>query len=166
MDREKLVTDNLDLVHMMLRKYRIPKGYDYDDMFQEGCIGLCMASKEFDPTKGYKFSTIATTCIVTRFFKIFRAQSTAKRTGICISIYMPIVEDDTLELLDTIPDHIATYPEEEVIASETLNMLVEADEELVSFRLNGMTQVDIGQALGISQVHVSRKLKKLRDLVV
>lgn len=35
MNYEKMVTDNLGLAHMMVRKYPLPKGYDYEDMYQE-----------------------------------------------------------------------------------------------------------------------------------
>lgn len=49
---------NLGLVHYVARKY-VGRGLDYDDIFQEGCIGLLTAIKRFDWERGNKFSTMA-----------------------------------------------------------------------------------------------------------
>ncbi|MEU6086694.1 sigma-70 family RNA polymerase sigma factor [Streptomyces sp. NPDC047085] len=57
--RDCLVVHNLRLVHSLIRPY-LEQGLDYDDLFQHGCLGLMKASRKFDPSKGYKFSTYAT----------------------------------------------------------------------------------------------------------
>lgn len=163
MNYEKMVADNLGLAHMMVRKYPLPRGYDYEDMYQEACIAIYMAAKEFDPAKGFKFSTIATRHIAERFYRIFRSQNADKRTGICISIFSPTT--DNLELIDMISNDSAINPMNEAIASETLETLLEADEKLVMLKLEGMTQAEIGKEIGCYQVYVSRKLRKLKALV-
>ncbi len=56
--REKLVFHNLPLVHAICRRYP-PETVEYDDIFQEGCIGLLQALQGYDPGKGAKFSTYA-----------------------------------------------------------------------------------------------------------
>jgi RNA polymerase sporulation-specific sigma factor len=162
-DEEQLVNDNLNLVHMILRKYRVPRGYEYEDMYQEGCFGLCKAAKLYDPTKGYKFSTLATRVIENIYFKIFREQSTAKRTGMCVSIHTITIDD--LEIIDMIVDE-KTDTESEAIANDALNTLLDADKELITLRLDGMTQAEIGKRLGFAQSIIGRKLKKLEKLVV
>jgi RNA polymerase sigma factor (sigma-70 family) len=160
----ELVKDNLKLVHLLLRKYKIPRGCEYEDMFQEGCIGLYDAAKTYDPSSGYKFSTLATTCIMNRFLKTSRYYNVAKRTGKCISLFTPTI--DEAELLDMLPNTKATDPVGEAIAKETYKILMEADELLVTLRLSGMTQADVAEKLGVNQVMVNRKLKKLKSLVV
>lgn len=161
MNYEKMIADNLGLAHMMVRKYPLPKGYEYEDMYQEACIAIFTAAKEFDPAKGFKFSTIASKHIANCFYKIFRSQNADKRTGICISIFSPTT--DNLELIDMISNEVDL--EDEVIASETLDTLLEADKNLVMLKLEGKTQVEIGKEIGCSQVHVMRKLRKLKALV-
>ncbi len=56
--RDELFSLNLPLVHSMVN--RVSQGReDFDDLFQEGCLGLLKALQGFDPEKGTAFSTYA-----------------------------------------------------------------------------------------------------------
>lgn len=55
---EKLIERNFGLVRSQANKF-LGRGLDYDDLFQEGCIGLMNAIKKFDISKGFTFSTFA-----------------------------------------------------------------------------------------------------------
>ncbi len=59
---EKLCNSNLRLVFSVARKYSSNKKHNMalEDLLQEGCTGLMTAAKNFDATKGFKFSTYAT----------------------------------------------------------------------------------------------------------
>ncbi|MBA2946496.1 sigma-70 family RNA polymerase sigma factor [Streptomyces sp. PSKA28] len=57
--RDCLVLHNQRLVHKLVPRY-LDQGLDYDDLFQNGVLGLMRAARKFDPTKGFKFSTYAT----------------------------------------------------------------------------------------------------------
>lgn len=64
-DRKSLVEDNLKLVHNVIHKQlKIPKGADYEDYFQVGCLGLVKAAMYFKPELGYSFSTYAVPMIL------------------------------------------------------------------------------------------------------
>jgi RNA polymerase primary sigma factor len=54
--REALINNHLGLVHLVAKKYW---GMPYEDLVQEGCIGLLVAIERFDPERGYRFSTYA-----------------------------------------------------------------------------------------------------------
>lgn len=57
--REKIILSNVDLVHSIAHKYTVSERYAYDDLFQQGMIGLINAANTFDDNKGVKFATYA-----------------------------------------------------------------------------------------------------------
>lgn len=70
-DRDKMITDNIGLVHAVANRFR-GRGADYDDLFQSGCVGLVKAVDNFDESKGFAFSTYAVPVIMGEIRRIFR----------------------------------------------------------------------------------------------
>ncbi len=69
--QETLVLHNLGLVRSMTNRFN-NRGYDKEDLFQLGCIGLIKAIKKFDISYGVRFSTYAVPMIVGEIKRFLR----------------------------------------------------------------------------------------------
>ena len=79
--KERMVTANLRLVVSWAKRYQ-NKGVSFDDLVQDGNLGLIRAVEKYDPSTGYRFSTYATWWIRQGLSKaITDKSSTIRRAG-------------------------------------------------------------------------------------
>jgi len=79
-DREaqnKVYQANLGLVYMVLERFK-NSNYEYEDLFQIGCIGLLKSIKRFDASFNVKFSTYAVPMIIGEIKKFMRDDGMVK----------------------------------------------------------------------------------------
>ena len=69
-NRDKLVEDNLGLVHSCCQKFK-NRGIEYDDLFSSGCMGLIKAIDNFNPDYGLQLSTYAVPVISGEIKQLF-----------------------------------------------------------------------------------------------
>lgn len=69
--RERLVNCNLRLVFNLIQRF-IGRGYEMEDLFQIGTIGLMKAIDKFDPSYDVKFSTYAVPMIIGEIRRFLR----------------------------------------------------------------------------------------------
>lgn len=82
--RQRVIESNLRLAISIAKKY-LYRGVAFEDLIQEGNLGLEIAAGKFDPTRGYKFSTYATFWIKQRIRRAIAEQSRTVRLPIHIT---------------------------------------------------------------------------------
>lgn len=69
--KAKLVSHNLGLVKSVLKRF-LNRGYDAEDLYQIGCMGLVKAIQKFDTSFDVKFSTYAVPMIMGEIRRFLR----------------------------------------------------------------------------------------------
>ena len=72
---ELLIAANLKLVVSQVKKYIRRGGIEFDDALQEGNIGLMTAVEQFDPSRGFRFSTYAVPWINQKISRAVKTKS-------------------------------------------------------------------------------------------
>ncbi|WP_164486820.1 sigma-70 family RNA polymerase sigma factor [Pseudomonas orientalis] len=141
--RERMILSNLRLVLSIAKKYRWSE-LPFDDLVQEGNIGLMKAVERFDWRKGFRFSTYATWWIRQH---ISRAISNTERT-IRIPVHMQDLARGTLHERDEFEAKIgraetdAETSRRTGIALDKLKLLLTVSEKVSSLdvQLEGTSQ--------------------------
>lgn len=200
---KEVIIKNSNLIYSIANKFNYS---DIDDLFQVGCIGMMEAYKNFDESRGVKFTTFSYPYIlgkITEFIrenhtvKLSRDMARAKRKLEKVKIYLsqelmkePTNEEisnylniplenvnilmnykgeglsldefylDDLSLYDVIgSDH--NY-DNLIFLKQQFESLEEPERTIMYYRyFEDMTQSEVADSLGLSQVNVSRKEKKV-----
>lgn len=209
-NREKLIEENLGLVHACANKFR-GRGTEYDDLFQAGCVGLIKAADGFDPSRGFAFSTYAVPVILGEIKRIFRDGGAVKvsrslkekgrvllhekekmayetgteptisalaerlgweveETAQVINAALPPVsltqDDESGGGQIDVPVDNENEMFERLDLSRVIDTLNERDREIIEWRyFRCATQSVTAKQLGMSQVQVSRREKKILTLL-
>lgn len=75
--KEKIVEQNFNLVRSIVHRFT-NRGYEWDDLFQIGCIGLIKAIERFDLAFSVKFSTYAVPMIIGEIRRFIRDDNPVK----------------------------------------------------------------------------------------
>lgn len=210
-----LVRNNIGLVSTIVKKF-LNRGYEYEDLFQIGCIGLIKAIRNFNTDFNVRFSTYAVPMIMGEIKRFIRddglikvsrnLKETAKKVKqvkekltkeygrdvtiseiaqeMCItsedvlmsleSMYTPeylyevIHQDDgsPVLLIDKIGEDkdYGNDVIDKVALKDLVNSLEPKARQVIILRyFKDLTQSQISEILGISQVQVSRIEKKVLE---
>lgn len=206
--RDKLVEDNLGLVHSCCKRFK-GRGIEYDDLFSAGCIGLVKAVDNFDGDRGYQLSTYAVPVILGEIKRLFRDGGTVKVSRslkelamkvtrlnnaymremgteltiqqladrLCVEPYkisealnaarIPLsltcnYDDQEGDQIDIPVESVEENMAEKMSLQQVVEELEEKDRDLIVLRYyKHKTQTQTAQQLGMTQVQVSRREKKI-----
>jgi RNA polymerase primary sigma factor len=143
--KRRLIESNMRLVINIAKTYR-NKAIPFEDLIQEGAIGLMQATERFDPSRGFRFSTYATHWIRQAIGRAIDNKSKAIRLPAHISQSLRRVERERLRLAketgaEPSADQIA---EAMGITTKKLMSIVQASQEMLSLDMtvgdsSGMT---------------------------
>ena len=164
MDTVKLYEENEKLAYFIANKWR-SKVYpsNMEDLYQEAKIALWAASKSYNPDKGIKFSTYVTNCINHKIINFMQRKIPQIQPEQEISLFTQLLDADYEFTFENVLESNMDI-ENDIFTKQILDE-VKNDEILKLRYLDGYTQKQVGEMLGISQMSVSRMIrKKIADI--
>lgn len=175
--------DNIAMETLLLRYKKMVKrkasrmfiaGGDFEDVIQEGMIGLFKAVREYNPDKKVAFSSFAVYCVLSQITDAVRTASRAKHSALNLSISIQGLsldeEEDPFNLLDVFIDLSKSDPEKLLISKEEQNSLNEfMDTELtgnekdaLKLFIEGYSYSDIASKLGRTVKSIDSAMQRAR----
>ena len=140
------------------------QGGDYDDLYQEGMIGLLQAVRKYDPDRSDSFEAFATLCIKNRLYDAVRKHAALSEKDF-------LVNQAIQAMADRSADEILNDPEAEVLANESakeikmvLSGLLSAFEaSVLDPYLEGYTALEIAGKLNKPVKSVDNAIRRIRN---
>ena len=170
-EQSAMVEKNMALVTYSIKKYlsnlNLPSSVDYNDIFQEGYIGLCKAVLNFDESRNVAFSTYATKCILGQIHQLYARKLKKDLSQQFISNLVNTDKGDISDIFDKIQaqDNIEETVLFKVSLQEIEHRLNEKQRLALHYMVEGHTQDQIALKVGVSQATISRCFSKIKDAV-
>lgn len=164
------VEDNLKLVHHVIWDKFIasvsePGGYEYDDLFQVGSIGLLKAARSYNESEA-KFSTYAVTCIKNEIINYISSENTRRKNKI------PMSDEIILTAFDASANDSYNTSETSMYITELFESLEKKNvrnlnlkKSVVMLLYQGYKIKEIAKLLNLSERKVRRYAKSIADEV-
>ena len=133
---EYLIDKYKELVKVKSQKYYIAGG-DYEDVIQEGMIGLFKAIRDFDESQNSSFRTFASLCINRQIITAIKTASRQKHRILTESVSLNSSADIENEEIPALSERLAannadTDPETMMLMKEVVDYLKANGEEIFS----------------------------------
>lgn len=174
---DEFVTKNSDLIWSIVHSscsilVRFNKGYDQTEAYNLALFHTFLAMKDFELERGFQFTTFMYPRV---YYGIRHDLGFDSRTVKRMSKYKIISLDEEIGndkdgnamiVADKVESTNAPLSEYLLFCEleDVISHLDEEEEVIFYLRfIEGLTQVEIGQQIGKGQVHVSRKLTKIKN---
>lgn len=165
------------IIEMKAKKYVkfvVSKGYDINDLIQEGMIGLTQAINDFKEQKNVQFQTFANLCIDRKIFSFIRNITRDKHRLLNESISIDASYSSTGKpLIEMLFDENNINPEEIFIERETKyelfnkidEKLSKSEKEVFDLRMQGFSYKEISELLNITSKAVDGTLSRIKNKI-
>ena len=165
------------IIEMKAKKYVkfvVSKGYDMNDLIQEGMIGLTQAINDFKEQKNVQFQTFANLCIDRKIFSFIRNITRDKHRLLNESISIDASYSSTGKpLIEMLFDENNINPEEIFIERETKyelfnkidEKLSKSEKEVFDLRMQGFSYKEISELLNITSKAVDGTLSRIKNKI-
>ncbi|NMB44896.1 MAG: sigma-70 family RNA polymerase sigma factor [Firmicutes bacterium] len=170
--REKLVQKYVPMVKHIVRNH-YASFLEFEDLMQEGLIGLLSAIDEYNPEKRVKFSSFAYLCIIRKIYNVIKQVNGNKHKALndAISIHAFVNQEETRTVMDFMAcGHPLANPEdavEERMVNQMLDAVLEnhlsiLEYTVITLFLRGYSSTEIESAIGVNSKAVDNARTRVR----
>lgn len=169
---EYLINTYKNIVRLRARKFFLIGG-DYEDLIQEGTIGLFKAIRDYNPAKNTSFTTFAELCIRRQLYTAIKSANRKKHLLLndSLSLDFPVEENDNKNLSDIYADQSIMSPDEIMESEEKLNeinktidtMLSPLEKTVIEMYLDGKNYREIAKIIKKEEKSVDNALNRAKN---
>lgn len=155
-----------------LSKIAQSKGYDYNDLVQEGMIGLTNAINSFSDQKDVQFSTFANLCIERQMFSFIRNISAGRHKILNDSVSFETTNSFGSPLINLLDDKnvnpettFIESEEKEGLYNDIVSILKDIEVEIFKLRANGFSYKEIASLLNITEKSVGKHIERIKNKI-
>ena len=161
------------IIEMKIKKYINyvqARGYDENDLIQEGMIGLSRALTDFKTQKDVQFNTFANVCIDRQIFSFLRDIDSGKHKVLNDSLSYDTTTNTYGRGLNDLLDNKNKNPETTFVEEEEsndlfdniLSVLTDKEKDVFKLRSQGFTCKEIAALLNTTEKAVSHAIEKIK----
>lgn len=162
---ETLVRRYTRLVRALARPYFLYGG-DFEDLLQEGLLGLLSAIREYDASGGASFRTYAEVCIRRRLYSAIRWANREKNAP--LNFAEPLAEDpgDLVTSEEEMPEERLLRRERyQELTSAIRSLLSPLERQVLELYLQGLSYDEIGRQTGKGAKASDNAVQRIRKKV-
>ena len=164
--QDELLNGHKNMVKKIARTFFI-MGADFEDIVQEGMIGLFNAIRTYEAGRNAGFETYAKLCITRQILNALKVASRKKHAP--LNFYVPLEADGSGELnltSEDTPESLLILKEDgQSIMSAMRNVLSELELTVLNLYLEGLSHTEIAQKLGKNEKSVDNAIGRTRNKV-